>query len=109
MNSTRVIQQIFHQWSQKRFWNLHTYDPVIIGKIFYDRGHYLSAYRWFTLAGSLDGLDDRLGDHGGPKSFEKLKEIPFQLDDPPTSLQKYLEYLQLQSCSSSNGKYWLIL
>lgn len=91
MDTSCVIQQILHQWCQRKTWNLRTYEPTIVGEIFYDRGHYLSAYRWFKLAGT-------------PIDFE---EIPFQLDDPVTSVQKFLECQRLGTFSYQ--KYWLAI
>ena len=91
MNSSQTIQQILYHWCQKNTWNLHTYEPEIVGKIFYDRGHYLSAFRWLKLAGSPEKFDD----------------IPFQLDDLNTSVQKFLECHR--SMTFSYQKHWLAI
>ena len=94
MNPSQVIQRAFHNWGQKKIWSLKTYDPKIVGKIFYDRGHYLSAYRWFKLAESHNNID-------------KLEELPFQLDAPTQSVQKFLECHKNRSFSYE--RYWLAI
>ena len=94
MNPSQVIQQGFHNWCQKNIWSLKTYDPKTVGKIFYDRGYYLSAYRWLKLIESHNNL-------------EKLKTIPFQLDAPTQSVQKFLECHKNRSFSYE--QYWLAI
>lgn len=88
MSSAQAIQRSFYYWLQCRKWSLRSYDPEVVGNIFYDQGFYIAAYK------RLESI-----------SPEKLNGINFVLVNPNDSVQNFLKLRP----STPYQLYWLAI